>query len=283
MFFPKKPVTDRLHHPDGWQSSPGKDTKSSQGLAQIKPEFPTLRCAIIGEGQDQSYSPILHANWASPIKFLSRSPGSSTVATAMRECTIFALPAALKPGLRLSRSDGFSETRDCLRRAGHWRIIQHGKNGWLIPIDGISEMADALRQLLCSPDLRTCSELMRAKPSSAGLHCQIRYAAVRSLPRRRQNHDAANPSVLSSTPAWWICGKRFAEIAAFVASNRASRRRSAGSSDLLLLKIPRAISSYHSAAACAQPAAARGLHSLSSAGVHVRSNPILLLDRPVFM
>jgi glycosyltransferase involved in cell wall biosynthesis len=38
---------------------------------------------------------------------------------------------------------------------GIGEIIQHGHNGWLIPVDSVRAMAGALSRLLDSPDLRT--------------------------------------------------------------------------------------------------------------------------------
>ena len=32
-------------------------------------------------------------------------------------------------------------------------IIDHGKNGWLVPVDGVNELAEAFRKLLASSDL----------------------------------------------------------------------------------------------------------------------------------
>jgi glycosyltransferase involved in cell wall biosynthesis len=36
-------------------------------------------------------------------------------------------------------------------------IVEHGKNGWLIPVEGLDELARGLSTLLRSPDL--CSRL----------------------------------------------------------------------------------------------------------------------------
>ncbi|MFZ0478927.1 MAG: glycosyltransferase [Terriglobales bacterium] len=161
MFFPEEtPVTDRpptILMVGNLLRGKGHEVVL-KALAQIKPEFPTLRCAIIGEGQDQSLFADLarQLGIANKISFLGRQDRQA-VATAMRECTIFALPSRFE-GLGCAYLEAMASAKPVIACEGQGigEVIQHGKNGWLIPIDGISEMADALRQLLCSPDLRTC-------------------------------------------------------------------------------------------------------------------------------
>jgi glycosyltransferase involved in cell wall biosynthesis len=42
------------------------------------------------------------------------------------------------------------------RGQGIDEVIEHGKNGWLIPADGLEELVQGLSGLLSSHELRTC-------------------------------------------------------------------------------------------------------------------------------
>src|ERR1019366_9774264 len=77
-------------------------------------------------------------------------------AEAMRRCSVFVLP---------SRNEGlgcvYLEAMSCgkpvigCRGQGIDEVIEHGKNGWLIPVDGLEELVQGLSVLLGSPELRT--------------------------------------------------------------------------------------------------------------------------------
>jgi len=41
------------------------------------------------------------------------------------------------------------------RRQGIDEVIEHGKNGWLIPVDGLEQLVQGLSALLGSSELRT--------------------------------------------------------------------------------------------------------------------------------
>jgi glycosyltransferase involved in cell wall biosynthesis len=79
----------------------------------------------------------------------------SEVANAMRRCTVFALP---------SRNEGlgcvYLEAMSCgkpaigCRGQGIDEVIEHGKNGWLIPVDGLEPLVQGLSVLLESTELR---------------------------------------------------------------------------------------------------------------------------------
>ncbi|MGA9530115.1 MAG: glycosyltransferase [Terriglobales bacterium] len=127
-----------------------------QAIAIIKNEIPNLRCAIIGEGPDQTLFAGLarQLDIAGKISFLGRQDRQA-VAKAMRECTIFALPSRFE-GLGCAYLEAMASAKPVIACEGQGigEIIQHKQNGWLIPIDGVSQMADAFLQLLRSPDLR---------------------------------------------------------------------------------------------------------------------------------
>ncbi len=128
-----------------------------QAMAKAAERFPDLQCKVIGEGPDRQLFDDLarELGISERVTFLGRQ-GRQSVAKAMRECTIFALP---------SRSEGlgcaYLEAMACGKPViacegqGIGEIIEHGRNGWLIPVDSVHGMAEALSRLLDSPDLRT--------------------------------------------------------------------------------------------------------------------------------
>ncbi len=128
-----------------------------KAMAQIAPHFPSLHCSLIGEGPDQTrFAAFARSLGISErVSFLGRQDRAG-VAKAMRECTIFALPSRFE-GLGCAYLEAMSCGKAVIACEGQGigEIIQHRQNGWLIPVDGVPEMTDALQQLLGSPDLRT--------------------------------------------------------------------------------------------------------------------------------
>ncbi len=126
-------------------------------IAQVAPQFPGLHCSVIGEGPDQGHFAALVQSLgiSERVSFLGRQDRAA-VAKAMRECTIFALPSRFE-GLGCAYLEAMSCGKPVIACEGQGigSIIQHRDNGWLIPVDGVPEITDALRQLLASPDLRT--------------------------------------------------------------------------------------------------------------------------------
>ena len=127
-----------------------------RALAQLKDSYPSLQCQMIGEGADRTRFTALAAelNLSDQVHFLGRR-SRAEVAEAMRHCTVFVLP---------SRNEGlgcvYLEAMSCAKPAiachgqGIDEIIQHGRNGWLIPIDGLEELVRGLQVLLANADLR---------------------------------------------------------------------------------------------------------------------------------
>ena len=128
-----------------------------KAMAQLSPQFSSLRCSLIGEGLDQNrFADLAQTLGISErVSFVGRQ-GRPAVAKAMRECTIFALPSRFE-GLGCAYLEAMACAKPVIACEGQGisEIIQHRQNGWLTPVDGVPEMADALRQLLGSPDLRT--------------------------------------------------------------------------------------------------------------------------------
>jgi len=127
-----------------------------RALASLRPTFPQLRCLIIGEGPDGAQFEALarELSIAPQVQFVGRR-SRFEVAEAMRRCSVFVLP---------SRNEGlgcvYLEAMSCGKPVigchgqGIDELIEHGKNGWLIPVDGLEPLVQGLSTLLLSPELR---------------------------------------------------------------------------------------------------------------------------------
>jgi teichuronic acid biosynthesis glycosyltransferase TuaC len=125
-------------------------------LARIKDSHPHLRCAIIGEGGDRDCFIALarDLNISNQIDFLGRR-SRRDVAAAMRSCSVFVLPSRYE-GLGCVYLEAMSCGKPVIacRGQGIDEIIQHRTNGWLIPVDGLEELVEALQSLLPNAELR---------------------------------------------------------------------------------------------------------------------------------
>jgi len=127
-----------------------------RALGNLRPSFPQLRCRIIGEGPDRAQFEALVRDLGigQQVQFVGRR-SRSEVAEAMRRCSVFVLP---------SRNEGlgcvYLEAMSCgkpvigCRGQGIEEVIEHGKNGWLIPVDGPEQLVQGLSALLGSPEVR---------------------------------------------------------------------------------------------------------------------------------
>jgi teichuronic acid biosynthesis glycosyltransferase TuaC len=126
-----------------------------RALRKLKPALPQLRCRIVGEGPYRSQFEALARDLGigQQVQFVGRR-GRSEVAEAMRRCSVFVLP---------SRNEAlgcvYLEAMSCgkpvigCRGQGIDEVIEHGRNGWLIPADGLEELVQGLSALLVSPEL----------------------------------------------------------------------------------------------------------------------------------
>jgi len=127
-----------------------------RAIADLIPSFPQLQCRIIGEGPDHTRLEALVRDLGigQQVHFAGRQ-SRFEVADAMRRCAVFALP---------SRNEGlgcvYLEAMSCGKPAigcsgqGVDEVIEHGKNGWLIPVDGLEPLVQGLSALLESPEMR---------------------------------------------------------------------------------------------------------------------------------
>ncbi len=128
-----------------------------RAMAQVAVQFPELQCKIIGEGPDANrFAGLARDLGISERVFFIGLQSRRSVARAMRECTIFALPSRFE-GLGCAYLEAMACGTPVIACEGQGiaEIIQHQHNGWLIPADGAQEMSEALLRLLSSPDLRT--------------------------------------------------------------------------------------------------------------------------------
>jgi teichuronic acid biosynthesis glycosyltransferase TuaC len=157
--FSPNPVAARQFDPEilivgNLQPSKGQELVL-RALANLRALFPRLRCRIIGEGPERSQLEALARNLdiGEQVQFVGRQ-SRSEVAEAMRRCSVFVLP---------SRNEGlgcvYLEAMSCgkpviaCRGQGIEEVIEHGKNGWLIPVDGLEPLVQGLAAFLGSPEL----------------------------------------------------------------------------------------------------------------------------------
>jgi glycosyltransferase involved in cell wall biosynthesis len=78
----------------------------------------------------------------------------SEVAEAMRRCSVFVLPSR-NEGLGCVYLEAMSCAKPVIacRGQGIEEVIEHERNGWLIPMDGLEELVQGLSALLGSPEI----------------------------------------------------------------------------------------------------------------------------------
>ena len=140
-----------------------------RAIRQLETSFPQLHCRIIGDGPDRARFEALtrELGIAPRVQFEGRK-SRAEVADAMRACSVFVLPSRYE-GLGCVYLEAMACGKPVVacRGQGIDEIIEHGRNGWLIPgwvipgrampIEGVDELAQGLSTLLRSPEL--CSRL----------------------------------------------------------------------------------------------------------------------------
>jgi teichuronic acid biosynthesis glycosyltransferase TuaC len=142
-----------------------------RAIGQLAASFPQLQCRIIGDGPDRARFEALVRDLgiAQRVRFEGRK-SRTEVAAAMRACSVFVLPSR-NEGLGCVYLEAMACSKPVMacRGQGIDEVIEHGKNGWLIPswgspsvanlgsanpTDGFDELAQGLATLLRSPELR---------------------------------------------------------------------------------------------------------------------------------
>ena len=121
-----------------------------RAVASLAPEFPSLSLEIIGEGPEKPRLKDLakSVKIADRVFFLGRQPRRQ-VASAMKRCTLFALPSRYE-GLGCVYLEAMAACKAVIgcRGQGIAEVIQHGVNGFLVGPDNERELTLALAMLL---------------------------------------------------------------------------------------------------------------------------------------
>ena len=98
---------------------------------------------------------VLELGIGQQVQFVGRK-SRSEVAEAMRRCSVFVLPSR-NEGLRCVYLEAMSCGKAVIGCQGQGidEVIEHRKNGWLVPAEGLEELVQGLSALLGSPELRT--------------------------------------------------------------------------------------------------------------------------------
>jgi glycosyltransferase involved in cell wall biosynthesis len=127
-----------------------------RSFAAVHRQFPKVCCEIIGDGREQSHLTKIAAqlNLAGKIHFLGRQ-SRSKVADAMRRCTLFVLPSRYE-GLGCVYLEAMATGKASIgcRGQGIAEVIEHGASGWLIDAGNLSQLTEALFELLQNIQLR---------------------------------------------------------------------------------------------------------------------------------
>jgi glycosyltransferase involved in cell wall biosynthesis len=121
-----------------------------RAFAAIAADYPALKLEIIGEGQERPKLEDLATELqvAGRVRFLGRQ-ARADVASAMRRCTIFALPSRFE-GLGCVYLEAMSTGKPVIgcRGQGIAEVIDHGSNGFLVGTENHRELALALAMLI---------------------------------------------------------------------------------------------------------------------------------------
>jgi teichuronic acid biosynthesis glycosyltransferase TuaC len=125
-----------------------------RALGNLRSSFPRLRCSIIGEGPERASLETLARDLdiASKVRFVGRQ-SRSQVAEAMQHCSVFALPSR-NEGLGCVYLEAMSCGKPVIGCLGQGidEVIEHDKNGWLVPANGLEDIVQGLCVLLGSPE-----------------------------------------------------------------------------------------------------------------------------------
>jgi glycosyltransferase involved in cell wall biosynthesis len=128
-----------------------------RAIGHLRSSFPQLRCRIIGEGPNRAQFETLvrELGIGQQVQFVGRQ-SRSEVAEAMRRCSVFVLPSR-NEGLGCVYLEAMASGKPVIACHGQGiaEVIEQGKNGWLIPAEGLEELVQGLSALLGSPELRT--------------------------------------------------------------------------------------------------------------------------------
>jgi len=127
-----------------------------QAIAQLKDRHPLLRCLFIGDGPDRPRLLDLakQSGIEDRVMFVGRKKRAE-VAAAVRRCTLFVLPSSYE-GLGCAYLEAMAGGLPVIACSGQGieEIIRHKENGWLIGVENLEELAQAISAMLQNPALR---------------------------------------------------------------------------------------------------------------------------------
>ena len=127
-----------------------------QAAERLRLSHPDLRCSFIGEGPDRDLFTELAGSLGieDRVRFIGRK-SRAEVARAMRTSAVFVLPSRYE-GLGCVYLEAMASGMPVVacRGQGIDEIIRHQKNGWLIGVGNLEELAQGLEALLASPEMR---------------------------------------------------------------------------------------------------------------------------------
>jgi teichuronic acid biosynthesis glycosyltransferase TuaC len=127
-----------------------------RAVASLAAEFPLLTLEIIGDGPERGRLQALtrQLQIGERVRFLGRR-SRQQVASAMQQCTLFALPSRYE-GLGCVYLEAMASGKPVIgcRGQGIEEVVEHGTNGWLVGIDDVEELGNALSTILSNAALR---------------------------------------------------------------------------------------------------------------------------------
>jgi teichuronic acid biosynthesis glycosyltransferase TuaC len=127
-----------------------------RAIGAVRAHHPNLRLDIVGDGPEHERLTALTRQLGlnDRVLFLGRR-SRHDVARLQRSCTLFALPSRYE-GLGCVYLEAMSSGKAAIgcRGQGIEEVIRHGNNGWLVGVDNVEELADALSTLLSNTPLR---------------------------------------------------------------------------------------------------------------------------------
>ncbi len=145
-------------------------------VARLAATFPDIRCRIIGDGTDHLEFEALARELGieQQVRFVGRQ-SRAEVAEAMQRCSVFALPS-WNEGLGCVYLEAMSCAKPVIgcRGQGIDGIIKHGRNGFLVPPQGLEELVIEL------------NHLFQAKAHSQQIGAAARETILRDFTLRHQ-------------------------------------------------------------------------------------------------
>jgi glycosyltransferase involved in cell wall biosynthesis len=127
-----------------------------RAVALLAAKFPTLTLELIGDGPERGRLQALaqQVQIGDRVHFLGRR-SRQQVASAMQQCTVFALPSRYE-GLGCVYLEAMASGKPVIgcRGQGIEEVIEHGTNGWLVGTDDVEELRDAISTLVTNITLR---------------------------------------------------------------------------------------------------------------------------------